>query len=551
MSSAGSARGGVLPGDQAISLPLLPRWVAGVLVALALAAPLLVTSLAPIIDLPNHLARIHVLADGGADPALAAMFVPSWSFIPNLAMDVLLVPLAHVLPVYEAGRLFVALAIVLPVLGCVALHRAWWGAGHPWPWVSALTAYNAFLLFGLLNYVVGVGLALLGAAWAIGRTRVGPLAWLVAALWGLGCMLSHLIGFGLLLLVAGVGVLVRDRREPRRLLAQVPLLGAMAVAPVALYLLFGPGSDSYVGGNQLGAALREAMGQDLLADAATRLIWLASPFASPYGWLTVPSAALVAAIAGLALVRRELRVAPAAALSGGLLLGLFFLAPIGIGENGMVYQRLALPLALVAIAGMQPSLPRRLGMAAFAAVALLFAARGALAGWVWHDQEHLLRDVRAAIAPVEPGARVLAVRDGTHPWHVDPDERGAQRILRNTIAYTHLPALVLIERNAFFPLVFAARKKQPLAVAPGYAGLYQSDGHLPLTRDLAAAATLPALEGSCFHNPAEPVECQARDWPERYDYVLRLNAGPQPINEPGRLQRIAGGGFAELYRVRR
>jgi hypothetical protein len=45
------------------------------------------------------------------------------------------------------------------------------------------------------------------------------------------------------------------------------------------------------------------------------------------------------------------------------------------------------------------------------------------------------------------------------------------------------------------------------------------------------------------------VQCQARSWAERYDYVLRLNAGMMEMPYEERLRRVAGGGFAVLYRV--
>jgi hypothetical protein len=525
----------------------LPRagWVT---LALALLLPLSFTSLPPLVDLPNHLARIHVLAASGSDPVLAAMFAPNWSFIPNLAMELVLVPLAHWLPLYDAGRLFVAIVLLVPVFGCVALHRAWWGGRDAWPWISALTAYNALLQIGLLNYVLGVGVALLGAAWTIRRVRSGPLACLLGALWGVACLLSHLVAFGLLLMVAGAGVLMRDRGTPRDMLGQLPLFAAMGGVPVLLLLLFGPEATG-LGGLQLAEAANQVFGQGFLPYLKLRLKWLVSPFASPVGWLAVPTTLLVAAVVGLALIRRGLRLAPAAALAGGALALAFFLLPAWTSSNGLVFQRLALPLALVMIAGLRIALPLRPGRAALAAGALVLAAHSLSAAWMWHDQERLLRDVRAAIAPIEPGARVLAVRDGTAPWHVEPEESGAQRYLQSSITYTHLPGLVLIERNAFFPMVFAAEGRQPMVVTPAYAGLHQVDGHLPLTRELAMAERYPPPTGPCAYEPHQPVQCQARGWHKRFDYVLRLNAGATAMPETSRLRWISGDGFAALYRV--
>jgi len=523
----------------------LAGWVG---VALALLLPLLATSLPPLVDLPNHLARIRVMSEIDSDPVLARMFVLSWSLIPNLAMDLVLVPLARWLPIYDAGRLFVALVLLMPVFGCVALHRAWWGGHDAWPWISALAAHNALLQIGLLNYVLGVGIALLGAAWVTRRPRTGPMACAVAVLWGLTCLLSHLVAFALLLLLAGAAVLLRDGAEPRRLLAQVPLMATMAGVPAVLYLLFGPPGPG-LGSLSIFDLLGRTFEGGLTAYLQARLKWLMFTFTSPVAWLAAPTILLVLGVIGHALLRRGLSATPAGLLAGGALALAFFLLPAWTESNGLVFQRFALPLTLVMIASLRPMLPVRLGQAALAAGALLLAGHSAAAAWKWHDQERLLGDMQAAIAPIEPGARVLAVRDGSSALNVDPEEGGAQRSLFKSIAYTHLPALVLIERHAFFPMVFAAEGRQPMAVTPAYAGLHQVDGHLPLTQELAEAEHYPPVEGSCTYDPHQPVQCQARSWSGRYDYVLRLNAGATEMPYKERLRHVSGDGFAVLYRV--
>ena len=78
----------------------------------------------PLLDYPNHLARAVVLAADGNDPVLARMYAARWGIIPNLATDLLLPPLLQVLPVHVAGRIVVALVMLLPVIGIVAYSRA-------------------------------------------------------------------------------------------------------------------------------------------------------------------------------------------------------------------------------------------------------------------------------------------------------------------------------------------------------------------------------------------------------------------------------------------
>jgi hypothetical protein len=119
-------------------------WLVMVATSAALLAPLFLIDVPPLLDYPNHLARMFVLAHPD-DPVLSRMYVPHWTIIPNLAIDLLIPPLMRVLPVYVAGRLMLAVALLLPMIGCAAYSRAVFGRRSLWPIASALMAYNARL----------------------------------------------------------------------------------------------------------------------------------------------------------------------------------------------------------------------------------------------------------------------------------------------------------------------------------------------------------------------------------------------------------------------
>jgi len=53
-------------------------------VVLVLLAPLTMTDVPPLMDYPNHLARLYALAFIGSDPILARFYQPHWAIIPNL-----------------------------------------------------------------------------------------------------------------------------------------------------------------------------------------------------------------------------------------------------------------------------------------------------------------------------------------------------------------------------------------------------------------------------------------------------------------------------------
>ncbi len=105
-------------------------WLVATVVAGVLLAPLLVVDVPPILDYPNHLARMVVLAAGARDPVLWRMYAPHWAIIPDLAIDLFMPPMLHVLPPYVAGRIALALVLLLPWMGMLAYHRALFGPGR-------------------------------------------------------------------------------------------------------------------------------------------------------------------------------------------------------------------------------------------------------------------------------------------------------------------------------------------------------------------------------------------------------------------------------------
>src|ERR1019366_8806290 len=82
---------------------ILPRpvfhnsvWLAALAVLLL---PFLLVDVPPVLDYPNHLARIFVLAHPD-DPILARFYAPNWHITPNLGFDPIAMLLLRVLPVH-------------------------------------------------------------------------------------------------------------------------------------------------------------------------------------------------------------------------------------------------------------------------------------------------------------------------------------------------------------------------------------------------------------------------------------------------------------------
>src|SRR5205085_906242 len=116
-----------------------------ILLLTGIMSPLLWTSTPPLVDYPNHLARMWILLHGSEN------YVTNWHLIPNLAMDLVVPILAQFTGLEMAGRLFIAMTMVLPMIGTLTLHRVLHGRVGLWPLSALLFIYNAALFWGFLN----------------------------------------------------------------------------------------------------------------------------------------------------------------------------------------------------------------------------------------------------------------------------------------------------------------------------------------------------------------------------------------------------------------
>ena len=212
-------------------------WVVLALLSAVLLAPLLIADVPPVLDYPNHLARFVLLAAGPDDPVLGRMFTPSWSIIPDLAIDVIGPPLLHVLPVHVAGRCLLGGILLLNLAGVLALHRSLFGYRSYWPLASGLVAYNSGFLLGFMNWGVGSGLAMLfAAAWLTWRDIRPATTIAVAAAASVILFFCHLMGLMFFLLLIGSAEL-HAIRTGRDMLVRSAALLAVVAAPTVLAFL--------------------------------------------------------------------------------------------------------------------------------------------------------------------------------------------------------------------------------------------------------------------------------------------------------------------------
>lgn len=495
-----------------------PWWATLAAAVALLLLPLLITDVPPILDYPNHLARLVLLHAGPDDPVLGRFFEPAWSILPNLASDVIVPPLLGLLPPHVAGRVMLGGILLLNLAGVIALHRALFGRRSYWPLASVLMAYNSTFLLGFLNWQIGSGLAMLAAAgWITWRER-RPIATIAAAcLVSVALFFCHLMGVAFFLLLIG-SVELRAMWGGSGKLGRLAALMPVAAGPLVL---------------SLQTTLRDAPASTHWMSLYDKTVQVASPFINYVFPLDLFSVAVVYGGIVLGIAAGWLVVAPRAAVAFGVVVAGYVVLPFDLMSASFLDTRVAIMIGWLAFSVIEPAVPR--GVVAWrlvgaGCVALFLVRMGVLAD-AWVDHRRDLAEFRSVIDLVPPGASVYTTNvpqeEAPAYWDAGPRSRRLSNTLR---ADYHMPALLFIERGAFWPVLFANPAQQPIRLRPDYAALARTAHFLPSHAKLVA----------------EPE--RAAEGLRAFDYVLLMEAGAAG-DLPGCLTPMKRTEFVALFRV--
>jgi hypothetical protein len=511
-------------------------WSALIILCLVLVVPLAVVDVPPLLDYPNHLARTYVLAHGQQDAHLSQMYAPHWTIIPNLALDLILPPLLLVMPVHTAGRILLAIALVLPVIGSVLYSQAIFMRRSYWSLAVCLVACNGLFLLGFINFQLAVGLALASAAaWLRSReTRPGAAVGL-----GMICAVllffSHLMGllFFLILLISHEIERVWDGYQQGDAMIVVIVRRAVWLLPVVV----------------LPAALYAA---STFADRAVDINWeiwpgklvrMAMPLINYNLSLDIVTVGFLGAFL-LTCARLQLIVVPLGpAVALAVVVVLSTVSPFGFKGTGYLDARFAIMFGFLIFAAILPVRVPKIGALLVGVVIVaLFGFRTAETTAIWYAHNRDLDQLRGAISIVEPGSRVLLAAvsmDEAIPAQRDFLRR--QLFSDGSRLDSHTAALLLIERHAFWPFLFANQEQQPIKLRSPYLEIVKRTVGIPNIRLLSA----PRPESSDVTK--FPLQGQ---WSCCYDYVLLLQAAARPDFHHDNLELLYKSDYASLFRIK-
>ncbi len=473
------------------------------LVAL-MAAPAAVWPIPRSWDLVNHWARLTLYQMPAGDP-LAALYQARLALIPNLAVDLVYLALSPVLSAESVIRLAWIASFALPAWGAWRLNKALNGAPQPIILVAPALSYNLVTTLGLVNFALGMGLAIHAVAWWLTMDRDRPWTrFVVFNLLSAALFFCHLAAYAGFCLIVGL-----IEASPRRSEAWRDWLGRVWPTPFCVALgavlwLFAVSFESRFGGPGIKAASLAA--PMLVDDLSTGFI---------------ETMALAIALFA-AWNRRLLTFAPAMRLPLAGLLAAIAALPPARGAADYIDARLAVFFAYLAVASLGGPVGASAKRWLAAAAALVCAARVAAAAPGWAEYAREADDFRQAIRAVAPGARALVVAPPAEAC-----ETGAeQHDLRG------LANFVVIDRRALVSTLFTGKGMQPVAELD------------PRMADTPWVAVRPAWLAAHEGGGGAP------SWREVYDTAILLHGGcVWRLDAPG-LTPIAESRVATIYRVR-
>jgi hypothetical protein len=464
-------------------------WSAFALLMTLLTVPLFSTVLPPLFDYPNRLARLYLLMEGGN-----AFYAVRWEPLPNLAQDLIVPPLAGLMPLALASKLFLVMVFGLVAGGTIWLNRVATGAWRVWPLLAFLLLYNRIFLWGFVNYLFGIGVSLGGIAlWLALEPRRWWVRLLASSVVALLCYFSHIAALGFYALVI-FGVEARPAlaelraREWVVLGRRIATVAMQFVLPAVLFLSYWHWT---------------AIGGVSYADFWRKAELVFSLFDNYDGVLDVACFALFLCLLGWLSWTRRLALVPRLGWAICIVFTSYLLMPNQMYGGSGVDHRLPIAWFLLLIASSAPRFPsRRFGTAVAIVAGSMLVIRLVVIEHVCRQADEVYSADLIGIDALPRGVK-LAVA-------IPPD--GIHLV---SVPEVHLSALAISRREAFVPTLFAYPGQQPIALQPSYAAL--------------ADAAPPQLFWAGLTGGDTAEITQLLPVLQQYDYVAVTGGGPVDV----------------------
>jgi hypothetical protein len=487
----------------------------------ALVALVLSVDVPPLIDYPNHLARAVFLTHS-QHSALSHFYYTAWNNLPNIGIDVLLIPfLTHLSP-DAVGRSLALVILTALFASVVSYARIAFGRWTWWSAAGCTAALNGTYLFGFLSFNLSCAEALaVAAAWRGVRPShpYAAAALLMAAT--ITTWFTHVAGLIFLIILTCSDELLRIVRgisiqeKLTRLGTSATIFLPSGLAALSLY--FTSELQSASGSRYIGLRVKHI---DFL---------LALSSYNPYADASV--VVFIALLLCVSWMKKAVRVDPSSLIALATCAGLFVVTPVSVKGAYWLDTRFAVMVWLLTFAGFEIEIRSRTQAVATLLTSLCICIWLISIGLAWHIADDQIRKVRSVLACVPQGSSVQGfVFENTIRANPSLILIGAKGGLHDNVT-----AFAIIDRDAFWPDLFAIPGQQPIRLREEYRSMAKRYGPTQHWRDIV-------------HQSGRSLDLDA--YARQFDFILLLNASGAVIPPVNGLTHIAGEDFARLYSVR-
>lgn len=512
-------------GTQEYAVLRLAPLLAWLFAVLCTTLPILAHPYLPLVDLPNHVARLHIAAMPSSSP-LSQYYEYTAALVPNSAADLLWRALPAGVDPVRFAQLLMAIYAVNMVTATMVLGRVLQGRWSVWHATSALLVYSEPFLWGFQNFIFSLPFCLYGIAlWCVMSERKAGL-WraLVFIPFLLTLYLMHFFAFAILA-IAVFGVEVQRLLSEEGPISRRIFALCLRMTPFALPVI-------WLAWTILSTSSGSGLDETGYGRLSLRLWALASPMWAPNaaGFPLMNVTAYVGlAILALCLTRLCPGDGPRLVLSPkakGPVIALAIAAALAPSFlNGVGYVHIRIPVLLVAllIAGTAwRGLSPRLTQLLFVGFVLVVAGRSVAFERFAAKHERDIQDMFSVAEQIPAGARVLPLRAPGR--HLDA-------------RFYHIQGYLVYSRDVFVPTLFqgvhALRVKDEWQKHAEH-DVFSIDLRLILDPNLITSSPPPIF---------------THDWEHKFTHAILFDrVDPSVVDDP-RLQPVASVGRFTLFRI--
>jgi len=438
------------------------------ILALLVIAPVYLNQLAPLNDYPFHLARIIILSE--LDNPIYSQFYKQGSFLlPNMAMDMIAVPLASFVGAETASRIFVMLCLLSMLAGTMMLHKGAHKRFSPWPLLTVSLLFNGIFRFGFLNYIFGMGVAFfIAGLWLC--MRPGYFRMLFTLLASLLLVLLHFSAFAVFAIIIGsieihTAYLHWHSKGPKPSIFQLFIAASPFLLIIALFILLSPTA--------------EVASQGIVYPSFLG----AKPFGALYSILTGIKALDVFVFASISitfsflLLTKRIQFSPPLILAFFMMSLAFMVLPTSMMGAFFVDVRLGPAIALLAIASIDIKADSVNSNRFVACLAILIATLiSTNISTQWHDFNKKTSKIINVFNKTEEGATIFCATTQrfTHLITDTPERRAAWNP-----PLKHVASYAVLTGPKFVPMTFVNPTQQPLNIVSKYKDVKEFQGDTP------------------------------------------------------------------------